>query len=183
MSIIQEALEKARSDMGPGPSPLPENAQMKKPENIAPSVWPSSRVPARPRISNKKALITAALIIFVLIALLLSGRFLSMIGDMAKRTSAKNSQEVSYRPIIRDIVKEPAGAVDRLNTSPKPVKNTTAPELVLNGIMYVEGKPRAIINNLIVEPGDRVLGAIVTGIKRESVILEHENVEITLNLR
>lgn len=182
MSIIREALEKAQSDVG-SDLPSPENVPMKKPENIGSSVWPFVRKLSRPRRTYKKVFIAAAIIFLITIALLLSGRFLSMIGDMAKRTSAKNAQEVSYRPIIRDMAKEPAGATDRLNASPMLAKNTTAPELVLNGIMYVEGKPRAIINNFIVEPGDTVLGALITGIKRESVILEHENVEITLNLR
>ncbi len=182
MSIIQEALEKARSDVEPG-FPFPGNAQMERPEKIGPSVEPALRKPSRFRAPDRKVLIRAALSVLVIVALFLAGIFLSMIGNRIKPTSAKNAQEVSYRPIIRDTAKDLAGTADRFNTSPERIKKVSAPELVLNGIMYVKGQPRAIINNYIVEEGDSVLGALVTGIRRESVILEHENVEITLSLK
>lgn len=57
------------------------------------------------------------------------------------------------------------------------------PELVLNGIMYLETGPRAIINNAIVREGDMVNSATVTSINRKSVILKFNNLEITLNLK
>jgi hypothetical protein len=173
MSIIQEALEKAQSDGKPEAS-LPKSVQAtKKPEKIAPSTGIFPRRKATSRMPDKKAFITAVSFIVLALALLLVVRFLSGTGDRTNRTSAKNSQEVSYRPLVRDTVKEPS----------EPVNKETAPDLVLNGIMYIEGRPRAIVNNFIVEQGDSVLGATVTGIKRESVVLEYEDMEITLNLK
>ena len=182
MSIIQEALEKAQSDVKPT---LPPSGSIQTERAAGPklSVAPVVKKPREARVFGKKELTTAVFFVLTAIVILFIGSVLLMSGDKGKRTSAKNAQEVNYRPIVRDASKDPANTDERLKMSPEFIRKAGAPELILNGIMYVEGKPRAIINNLIVETGDSLLGAFVTEIKRESVILEYENVEITLNLK
>lgn len=57
------------------------------------------------------------------------------------------------------------------------------PSLILNGIMYLEEGPRAIINNSIVSEGDIVSGARVKNISKKSVTLESRDAEIKLILK
>jgi hypothetical protein len=96
----------------------------------------------------------------------------------------KRPQEVSYKPIVKNEISSTGAAVSQS----QPISSIgiprvlRGPDLTLNGIMYLEEGPRAIINNFIVEIGDFVSGAKVTRINRQSVILEYENVEITLSL-
>jgi len=182
MSIIHEALGKAQSGTELNGSGQRTERDI-KPEETKPAVKPVSRTIKRPRAKlelYKKALVAIALLGLMAFALVSTGRFLIKISFGSSGASARNAQEVSYRPIIRDRVKDseiiPGASTETL-------KRTTGPELVLNGIMYLEEGPRAIINNFIVETGDSVLGARVAEINRESVILEYENVEITLKLR
>lgn len=72
---------------------------------------------------------------------------------------------------------------DVLPESPGSVVRSEPPDLVLNGIMYLETGPRAIINNNIVQEGDMIGGATIVLINKNSVILRYNNVEITLNLK
>ncbi|MFA6078483.1 MAG: hypothetical protein WC779_01920, partial [Candidatus Omnitrophota bacterium] len=58
-----------------------------------------------------------------------------------------------------------------------------APSFVLNGIMYLEAGPKAIIDGNVVEEGDVIKGAIVKTINKNSVILNYKNLEISLNLK
>jgi hypothetical protein len=62
-------------------------------------------------------------------------------------------------------------------------KKPASPEFVLNGIMYLEGSPRAIVNDVMVEPGDTVNGAKVVKIDRQDVVLLYNGSEIVLKLK
>jgi hypothetical protein len=95
--------------------------------------------------------------------------------------SVQPAQEVSYRPLPR----QDSGQQGQLpETALRPAAFTSgAPNLALNGIMYIEESPRAIINNSIVEAGDSISGARVVRIERKSVTLVYNDVEITLNLK
>lgn len=159
MSIIQDALKKAQSDVKP---PAQEEAK-------APVIKKAPAARKTP-LSDRKALMAAMLLALMAFAVFSAGRFLSRTGG---ETSAANSQEVSYRPLVGERISAPSEAL----------KAPESPKLVLNGIMYLDDGPRAIINNFIVGVGDTVSGAKITGINRKSVILEYENVEITLSLK
>lgn len=171
MSIIQEALEKAQSDAKPAVREVVKAPVIKK----APVAKKSST-------ANKKTLMAVMLLALMAFAVFSAGRFLSKAGN---GTSADNSQEVSYRPIIKGQAESPGaiGGRERTGASHETLKAPESPKLVLNGIMYLEEDPRAIINNFIVGLGDSVSGAKITRINRQSVILEYENVEITLSLK
>jgi hypothetical protein len=156
MSIIQEALKKAQSDAKPGLQEIVKAPAAKK-------------APA----ADKRMLMAIILLALMAFAVFSAGKLLSKAGDRTDRTSAANSQEVGYRPIIKKQASAPSGAL----------KTPESPRLVLNGIMYLEEGPRAIINNFIVGLGDSVSGAKIAKITHQNVILEYENVEITLSLK
>ncbi len=59
-----------------------------------------------------------------------------------------------------------------------PAKRATG--LILNGIVWDEETPRAIIGDVIVGIGDKVKDATVVDIKRESVVLRDDNGEFEL---
>lgn len=162
MSIIQEALEKAQS-------------------NVKPVV---QRI-AKALAADKRALMAVMLLALMAFAVFSAGIFLSNAGNRADRTSAANSQEVRYRPLVRDQARgsNSIGGREGISAYPGGLKTPESPKLVLSGIMYLEEGPRAIINNFIVGSGDSVLGAKITRIDRQSVVLEYENVEITLSLK
>ena len=69
------------------------------------------------------------------------------------------------------------------SVEPNSVVRAEPPDLALNGIMYLETGPRAIINNKIVQEGDMVGGATVVLINKNSAILKYNDVEITLSLK
>lgn len=159
MSIIQEALKKAQSDIKPAAR---ETAK-------APVAGKASSAVKRLPLADKKALMAVMLLALMAFAVFSAGRFLRKTDH---GTSAADSQVVSYKPLIGSQSENPAA-----------LKTPESPKLVLNGIMYLEDGPRAIINNLIVGLGDTVSAAKITAINRQSVVLEYENVEITLSLK
>jgi hypothetical protein len=84
--------------------------------------------------------------------------------------AAASTAEV--RPFLKDAISQrPDDAV------------SDGPDFVLNGVMSLEGEPRAIINNAMVELGDEVDGARVVKIEKRSVLLRKGETEITLNLK
>jgi len=53
---------------------------------------------------------------------------------------------------------------------------------ILDGIMYIADRPRAIINNIIVGEGESVDGANVEEINKDNVVLKYNESEVTLKL-
>ena len=184
MSIIQEALKKAQSDVKTPEAPRQELKQVKKPEDVRPVIKPVMQKNGKRSVVKKNILIAAAVSVLAVIAIISNRQFLSKPDNVSNSTSAMPAQEVSYRPLAKPDVKTPGTATDRdpLDITAG-IRKVAGPNLVLNGIMYVEESPRAIVNNSIVETGDSVSGAKITRINRKSVILEYEDVEITLNLK
>jgi len=184
MSIIQEALVKAQAEVRPADQE-PEVRPVAKEETANPPVRPAAlKAPNRPLPAKNriKPLVGAIALIIMVFAIFYAG-LLSFKGyGEAGKTVTINAQEVTYRPIVRDGA-EDGPAVGGPSQSSILAGMGAGPELVLNGIMYLEEGPRAIINNGIVMTGDLVSGAKVTNITRKNVVLEYEDVEITLNLK
>ena len=57
----------------------------------------------------------------------------------------------------------------------------------MNGIMYIEENPKAIINGIVVREGDVIGGAIVASITENNVLLKYNNndnqVEVSLKFK
>ena len=180
MSIIQEALKKVQKYAQDGQSRTPY--QQKYGPEERPLI---EKPPAKSagKISFEKIALKIA-IPLVVIALLIvtgiiAGQFLrkaARAGKAAVITPAAPSQDAAYKPI------KPSETI--AETPPKSAETKAqAPEFILNGIMYLEGGPRAIINDSMVEVGDNVSGAVIVKINRKSVILQFNGTEITLNLK
>ena len=209
MSLVQEALKKVQNKRTREESALPKQddanlvqaAILKKPVLAA---------PGRPPISFKRiASFLKALFLAVSLALVVSGIFLvvgKMKFDFLVKAKAKPAvlddkyQTVTYKALPAPQAEKPAVKTDALpeaKPAPAPkveekpapkveVKKQPAlqpPQLVLNGIMYIVGSPRAIINGSTVTEGDSVSGAVVKKIHRESVVLDFNETEITIGLK
>lgn len=200
MSIIQEALKKA-GDRKPN-SRIEKTSHNKDDDYIGSAI--NERLYKKygpghgePIARAKKAVFfksdlnnlgTVMLIIFILAVSFASINFLGRheAGKMKgsrEALSPKISQTEQTRPSTNLITKDEGRPVELGRKSLMQSMKPNVPELVLNGIMYLEDGPRALINNSIVEKGDTIGGAKVISINKKSVILESENNEITLNLK
>lgn len=189
MSIIQEALKRAQYNYV-GRKSLP---QARKESGQEPAI----PVPAEVldvRIITKK--IAVAVFVIALLALAVSfgiRTLFSKIVTMDKERRSKDSI-VAAQKTEPDKTVPPSpssGAVERATENPLALalfgKTNQSPNLVLNGIMYTEEKPKAIINGTVVREGDVISGASVASITENSVLLKYNNnsnqVEVTLKLK
>ena len=185
MSIIQEALKKVQNYTGDR-----EVIQQASQKNGLNEQIPEAagHVEARSRFSIKNSRVIVLGSIALVLVMILSAKHLIAGAFSANAHAPKNvsdqiafpSQEVVYKPISGNGTKLDAQApVLQKSIELKP----QYPDLTLNGIMFLEAGPRAIVNNSIVEVGNTVSGATVTKINRKSVALEYSGVEITLSLK
>jgi len=186
MSIIQEALKKVQ-DYTEDKGVIQQEAQ--KTVLDEPIMEGARPIQAKSRFSVKNPRVIALGSIVLVLVMILSTKqlitgILSANARNARKTGADQitfpSQEVVYKPISGSDTKLDAGApIFQKSIELK----SQYPDLTLNGIMFLEAGPRAIINNSIVGVGNTVSGATVTKINRKSVALEYSGVEITLNLK
>jgi len=190
MSIIQEALKKAQEwsaednagveTREPGSNDVFVGDIVADKLSVPPQVV---RLQSRKRRKGIPAAtviagaITAALIVAIA-ALALSSRNAGSKAGLKEDESAVSHQDVTYKRIAPDKAAAPGA-----NVPAKAPDATSAPKLILNGIMYIDENPRAIINNAIVREGGTVSGAKVIKINERSVILKNGFVEITLTLK
>lgn len=183
MSIIQEALRKAQIDIKPSGERSGTPEAKNKPEVKAPSGAAVKKI-SKSNIPSATIIASIALIALMAFAFFSARQFLLQ----SKKDSGKDTaafQEVTYKPIV----KTEAAPSDTSSTQSQPAAPSAPrsvadhPDLTLNGIMYLEEGARAIINNSIVETGDSVSGATVTKINPKNVVLEYNDVEITLSLK
>lgn len=186
MSIIQEALKKVQ-DYTEDKEVVRQEAQkagLNEPIPQAPGpIQATSQFSVRnPRVIALGS-IALALVMILSIKPLIAG-ILSANTRNARKGATDQitfpSQEVVYKPI--------SGIDTRFDAEAPILQKSIAlksqyPDLALNGIMFLDAGPRAIINNSIVGVGNTVGGATVTKINRKSVALEYSGVEITLNLK
>lgn len=181
MSLVQEALDKIqekriKKEDAKHAAARPISAV----ETPRKSPWPALFVALKGK-NLVMALIAAAVIAVAGVALL-TYLLSDGTGDASGLKKSKRSkkpvvaQTVTYRPLTPP----PDAAIDDAAVR-KPYR-PIIPRLILNGIMYIEGEPRAIINNMTVFVGDSVSGAVVKDIQESSVTLNTETTEIIINL-
>lgn len=186
MSIIQEALKKVQ-DYSRGKGAIQPEAQSVGLDGSVPEGTGPIQVKSQFFVKNRRVIILGSIalaLVMILSAKQLILGILSVNSQNAGKAEAGQvtfpSQEVVYRPIAGNDTKPEAQApILQKSIELKP----QYPDLTLNGIMFLEAGPRAIINNSIVGVGDTVSGATVTKINRRSVALEYSGVEITLSLK
>jgi type II secretory pathway component PulC len=186
MSIIQEALRKAQGRQGESKvpvSPTESSPPAMAPQKDGEAVNPTASILAVRNVKISLAIIVAVLAIIVIRQMLSTGD-----DHGGSRKTAPSRQEVVYKPASPKEDAKPADSVMEKAASsfPKPESfglKPVAPDLVLNGIMYLPDKPQAIINDSVVTEGDTVSGATVRKIERNRVVLDYDKLEITLNLK
>jgi hypothetical protein len=185
MSIIQDALKKAQGYHGEKHQPS-HDGRMKK--------VPSPRV----RIAWT---MPALVIVFLALAAVATKQFVlesgGRLGNAVPKEAAEH-QEVAYKtispqPAVAEPYTDMAGELAGLPSPKSLVRQDEnfrdaalpahCPKLILSGIMYVSGMPRAVINDRMVKEGDVISGAKVARIEANNVTLTFGDTEITLILR
>lgn len=77
---------------------------------------------------------------------------------------------------------EEAGRISAERDPFFPVPKISASSIVLNGILWDENQPTAIINNEIVQVGQSVNGKVIVGIWKDRVILSDGDKEVELKM-
>ena len=189
MSIIQEALKRAQYNYADKKS-LPQAREEPRQERAAPA--PAEALD--PRVITKKI----GIIVYVIVLLALVTGFgiralFSKIASMDKERQPKDliaqarqipPDKAAPRPLASGTVER---AAEKLLALVSSGQANQPPNLVLNGIMYIEEKPKAIINGTVVRVGDVISGATVTSITENNVLLKYNNndnqVEMALKLK
>lgn len=179
MSIIQQALKKAQ-----------DNTISKAPQRVPQPPGPAEvrheprKTPGTVRAKTFTRAAAVAVTVFLAVAIALVAFSLKPFfsAPAVKRAGLPApeapAQEVRYRPLAPAEARDPDA--DKAQAAELAAR---APKLVLNGIMYLDEGPRAIVNNAMVGLGDYVSGAKVARITRKNVVLVYNDVEITLNLK
>lgn len=176
MSIIQEALKKAER-------------QIKDPKKSAPSVQATS--PSSPGQSfikvSKPAASSDPKAVAILIVILIATAVFAASQLFPKKNIPARSSVAAVTAKSEELPALPSVIFQQVSPESQPQqpeeKKASSPEFVLNGIMYLEGNPRAIINDVMVEAGDMVGGARVVKIEKKSVLLQYNDVEMSLDLK
>jgi hypothetical protein len=103
-------------------------------------------------------------------------------SDAAKRSDSGSNKDV---PLTAAAASD--RSAEKQSASSPSLQKGYPPHLILNGIMYTEENPKAIINGTPVGKGDVIGGAIVTSVTENNVMLKYNNgsnqVELMLKLK
>lgn len=184
MSIIQEALKKAQTTYT---RESVKAASAQRTDTVVETVAQAPR-----RMATPIAKLIPGIALLVLVAAFGLNSFFSK--GAVELPKDRAHQNVSYKPAVKDISSESSSEASlgiRAKDIVSPMKSVmssgtafvNAPDLELNGIMYLSDSPRAIINGNMVEVGESVSGARIDVITKDSVLLNYNDLEITLKLK
>ncbi len=175
MSIIQEALKKAERNIK-DPKKAPASPQGPSPSSPDQSFVKASG-PAAGRDPKAVAILLVALIATAVFAAsqLFPKKNIPVKSSVADAPAVVTSKDEGFPALPSVIFQQPAQQQEE--------KKPASPEFILNGIMYLEGNPRAIINDIMAEAGDMVDGARVVKIEKKGVLLHYNDIEIYLELK
>lgn len=202
MSIIQEALKKAQGTYARSTDQPQSGAVAKGPaaDKILSDANPAAASDSLPQKLRHAVAAKPMFIPSVIVLTIIAGFGLKVF--LADTSSARKAvPAVSQREASRKTSDNPAGAsiqegpgaaakagttgtIASIKSSiPAAFVSSQAPNLTLNGIMYLRESPRAIINGSMVEEGDSVSGAKIIAINSDNVTLDYNNAEIILKLK
>lgn len=109
--------------------------------------------------------------------------------QMRSKKSQRSAPSVVVQPVAADpsapvyaALAEEAAKLSVERDPFFPVPKVAASSIVLNGILWDENKPTAIINNEIVQVGQSVNGKVIVGIRKDRVILSDGSKEFELKM-
>jgi hypothetical protein len=174
MSIIQEALKKIAED--------PKKPEAKTAE-AAPHVPHKQEQPIKARstphpdsVENQSVRMIYFIAVAVLAAILI-GILIMALQMPAPHIKSKKAAAPVLLPKL-----EPAPQVREERHAQNHGNIQDLGGFILDGIMYIADRPRAIINNIIVGEGEAVDGANVEKINKDNVVLKYNESEVTLKL-
>lgn len=186
MSLVQEALDKIQEKRF-GKESLRAKGAAAIP-NMAPAMAGSQPVKKHASLPVPAAGVAVAVVAVALLFVFVL--FGTNSGESPKkaepaRLPVEVKQNVIYRPMT-PVNKEGPGAMQAVMAPVIEAMTRSSlsgmPKLVLSGIMYIEGDPRAIVNGYTISEGDFVSGAVLKEIRENSVIFTSNGVEITISL-
>ena len=160
MSIIQDALKKVQVDYAKKKVSPPKVKIRQRKKKMTPM-----RVTL---ISSITVVFISSILIIglgVKLFLLFRETAVKRTGKEIPAAAPKSSPKVKTAPAIPE---EPAGPA--------------IPDFVLNGVMYLDGKPQAIINGYMLEEGDTLNGATVALIDKDYALLNLRDSKIKVKL-
>jgi hypothetical protein len=191
VSIIQEALKKAQVDYLSNKAPANIKSTASSGQKISlpkidlfkkitlPKIDIASKVRPAPTPKTKMSItiLSISVVSILLISVLGLKVFLTYKGEPLSKEapSAPLAEVVAPKTFVKP---EP----EPVAPPPKPVL-PPAPTFILNGIMYLDNKPQAIINGYILEVGDSLNGATVMLIDKDYVLLDMKEDKLRLNLK
>ncbi len=174
MSIISEALNKVQNKREKESPPLPRVKLALEPIQ---------------RKSSSRTLIILGCILIISFALLVLKSMQPVSESIAPKSNLLITEKVeTIKPKIVSIKDTAMPKKTNIKTSkPAPPTvvipdRTVAPTMQLNGLMYSEVSPKAIINGKIVTTGDKVSGFTVKDILPGGVLLSKDGETIELEL-
>ena len=177
MSIIQEALRKAQGEYVE--KKMPDIRVSFRPK-IEVRAKPNAKRPLSIRLLVMLGVLTAVVLIYVLMLSLqhpkARGKEPAAAGKAAALSAAQAQTIFSAADVKPAEPKRDPGSGPKNDAAPQPVV------FVLNGIMYVESRPQAIINGHVLEEGDKINGATVLAIEKDCVLLDLNSANIRLDL-
>jgi hypothetical protein len=141
-------------------------------------------------LKPKKSVILPAVVTLSAISVV---AFVVMVSLLLYRASPDNRKNVArplppkvepIKPVVAKAIHQPVKAVQpkaEERQAPMPVVSHSS--FVLSGIMYLDGKPQAIINGSILEEGDSINDATVVLIDRDYVLLNVKDSKVKLTIR
>jgi len=175
MSIIQEALKKIDED---SKKPEIRTIETVRPAPVVKEEQPIKVVssPYVDSAQNKSVRMVYIVSIAVLAAILIG------ILIMAFQTPAPHvKRKVVATSVLLPKI-EPAPQVREERPAQNHGNIVDLGGFILDGIMYIADRPRAIINNIIVGEGESIDGANVAKINKDNVVLKYNESEVTLKL-
>ena len=182
MSIIQDALRKAQARYRKEYEPDKTGAAQ---EAVSVKVEPREAGAVKSENTNNIPFRVIVMASAALLILALSGGiYFSRAGHPVKKDDipsgiTSDDTRLHANASIPDIAPIPESPFP--DKAPALSGKDTA-RFLLNGIMYLEEGPQAIINGAVVKEGDVVNGAAVMKINRNNVLMKFKDAEIVLRL-
>lgn len=175
MSIVQDALKKAQVDYLEKKVPARRKAQVRV---------PTAQRNALPKIDLYKKIKVSLTILSLFLVSLLVISALGMKIFSLTRPSLPDKDAPALKPLA-EIVAPSTFIKPKIEPVAAPIKPALLPEptFLLNGIMYLDGKPQAIINGYILEEGDSLNDATVMVIDKDYVLLNLKDDKVRLSLK
>lgn len=185
MSIIQEALKKVQSDYAQKKISPPK---VKIKQEAVPSDTGKRNLFKALRMKKKltpmRLTIMSSIMVVFISSMVIVGFGLKLFLLFRETAEKKRNKEVPLAVVTPQNLSQTkaAPAIPKRNKPSYDTAESRPPNFVLNGVMYLDGKPQAIINGYMLEEGDMLNGATVMLIDKDYVLLNLNDSKIKVKM-